>query len=169
MKTSPLLFLLALSALALSVSSEAADASCKRENLRAPARVVYRCENGLVLEAEAAADLRLSGDPAENRPVGAMIARKAVLIEVKPGSGAFQILTPQAIAAVRGTSYIVDVQLETTSVFVMRGEVAVSRADGSETVVLRPGEGADVSAGRPLTSIVWGRERAERLLSRFAR
>jgi FecR protein len=168
-KTSPFLFLLALSALVLSVSAEAVDASCKRENLPDPPRVVYRCANGLVLEAEAAADLRLSDAPAETRPNDATIARKAVLIEVEPGSGAFQILTPQAIAAVRGTAYIVDVEAEKTSVFVMRGKVAVSKADGSETTVLQPGEGADISAGKPIISDVWGQERAKRLLSRFAR
>jgi hypothetical protein len=168
-KTSPLLFLLVFSALAVSVSARAADASCSREDLSDPPRVVYRCANGLVLEAEAAANLQIPDGTDETGPASAVIARKAVLIQVEPGSGAFQILTPQAIAAVRGTGYIVDVEADTTSVFVMRGEVAVSRADGSETVVLQAGDGADVSPGKPIQPVIWGQERAERLLARFAR
>ena len=169
MKTSPLLFLLAFSALAGAVSARAADASCKRGDLPDPPRVVYRCSNGRVLEAEAAASLRIPDRPEQARPAGATITGKAVLIDVRPGSGAFQILTPQAIAAVRGTAYIVDVAAETTSVFVLRGAVAVSRADGSETVVLQPGQGADVSPGRPVAPVVWGRQRAAKLPPRFAR
>jgi hypothetical protein len=169
MRTLFLARLLAPLTVLLSVSANAQGASCKRENLSNPSRLIYRCANGLVLEGEVAADLRLTQTPGQKRPATATISSKAVLVEVKPGSGAFQILTPQAIAAVRGTVYIVDVANGTTSVFVMRGKVSVSIPDGSQSVVLKPGEGTDVSAGQPLTPKVWGKKRASRLLARFAR
>ncbi|MCM2472311.1 FecR domain-containing protein [Rhizobium sp. CG5] len=147
----------------------AQDASCQREDVLDPPRIVYRCPNGLVLEAEAAADLELQQQPGSTGPAAASLSGKAVLIEVAPGSGPFQILTPHAIAAVRGTIYAVDVTGEATSVFVLRGEVAVSRADGSQAVSLSPGEGVDVSAAQPLQVRVWGQPRVAGLLARFAR
>lgn len=147
----------------------AQDAACRREELSAPPRTVYHCPNGLVLEAEAAAQLGLNQAAGQSRPGSATVSDKAVLIEVEPGSGDFQILTPHAIAAVRGTAYIVDVTAATTSVFVIRGKVSVSLPDSSQAVTLGPGEGTDVTTGQPLVSRVWGQPRAARLLARFAR
>ncbi|WP_368669771.1 FecR domain-containing protein [Agrobacterium sp. a22-2] len=163
--------LLAFLALSLLVpaTAMAQDAACQREQLPEPPRVIYRCPNGLVLEAEAAANLDLAEQPGQQRPAAASLSDKALLIEVEPGSGPFQILTPHAIAAVRGTAYAVDVTRDATSVFVIRGEVGVSRTDGSQAVTLRPGEGVDVSAAQPLTVKVWGQQRVESLLARFAR
>jgi hypothetical protein len=150
-------------------SATAQEPSCQRDELPDPPRFVYRCANGLVLEAEAAAQLGLPQDAGQTRAGSATVSDKAVLIEVTPGSGAFQILTPHAIAAVRGTAYIVDVTSTTTSVFVIEGQVSVSLPDGSQAVVLGPGEGTDATPGQSLTSRVWGQERAARLLARFAR
>ena len=50
-----------------------------------------------------------------------------------------------AIAAVRGTKWVVDVGSEKASTFVIAGRVAVSRPSGGQTVLLRAGDGADVS------------------------
>lgn len=143
--------------------------ACAQENLGEPPRTVYRCANGLVIEAEAAAELGLTNAEGQPRPGAATVSENGVLIEVEPGSGPFQILTPHAIAAVRGTAYAVDVTADTTAVFVIRGEVVVSRPDGSEAVTLRPGEGADVSPAQPFTVRTWGQQRVDNLLARFGR
>jgi ferric-dicitrate binding protein FerR (iron transport regulator) len=69
---------------------------------------------------------------------------------------------------VRGTRWAVDVDGKKTSVFVVRGRVAVSRAKGGATVRLGPGEGVDVQAGEaPLTVKRWKPKRAKALLARF--
>ncbi|MEM9105955.1 MAG: FecR domain-containing protein, partial [Pseudomonadota bacterium] len=93
----------------------------------------------------------------------------AVLIEVAPDSGDFQIQTPHAIAAVRGTVYVVDVSADQTDVFVVEGEVSVSRADGSDPVELTAGLGVDVLPGEPLVVRQWPEERVRNLLARFGR
>ncbi|WP_346913688.1 FecR domain-containing protein [uncultured Roseibium sp.] len=142
---------------------------CVRSELTDPARVVYTCQGGLVLEAEAAASFVIADTGAPGRPVAADLSGKGVLVEVEPGSGPFQILTPQAIAAVRGTVYAVDVEDGVTSVFVVRGEVGVSRPDGSEAVALGAGEGVTVTTGEPLVVKSWPQEKVDRLLARFAR
>ncbi|MHA7774441.1 FecR domain-containing protein [Roseibium sp. M-1] len=142
---------------------------CTRAELPNPPRVVFQCANGLVIEAEAASAFRIDENSGQIRPDGVDVSGEAVLIDVDPGSGPFQVRTPHAIAAVRGTVYAVDVSSDRTSVFVVRGHVAVSRPDGSDEVVLAPGEGVDVSPGVPFTPATWSQERAAGLLSRFAR
>ncbi|WP_305989162.1 FecR family protein [Roseibium sp. MMSF_3544] len=142
---------------------------CTSTNLGDPPRVVYQCAGGVVLEAEAAAALGVLANGPNERPTDVEVSSDAVLIEIAPGSGPFQIRTPHAIAAVRGTVYAVDVQDGTTSVFVSEGEVTVSRLDGSDQVLLPAGFGVDVSAGEPVVAREWGAERVARLLSRFGR
>lgn len=142
---------------------------CEQSELGDPPRVVYRCAGGVVLEAEAASALGIVATGTNNRPSDVEVNSNAVLIDVAPGSGPFQIRTPHAIAAVRGTEYVVDVAGDTTSVFVSRGEVIVSRPDGSDPVTLAEGFGADVSPGEPFTARQWPDERVTRLLARFAR
>ncbi|MET1412907.1 FecR domain-containing protein [Roseibium sp. HPY-6] len=142
---------------------------CTASNLTDPPRIVYQCEGGVVLEAEAAAALGIVTSGADNRPTDVDVSSDAVLIEVAPGSGPFQIRTPHAIAAVRGTVYAVDVEDGKTAVFVSEGEVAVSRPDGSDQVLLGQGFGVDVAPGEPLVAREWGAERVRNLLSRFGR
>lgn len=143
--------------------------ACIRGEIDDPPRVVFRCANGLVLEAEAAAALDIGTIGAEGRPEAVGLVRNGLLIEVEPGSGPFQIRTPHAIAAVRGTVYVVDVRDDMTSVFVTRGEVFVSRPDGSETVSLTEGLGVEVTDGQPIEVRRWPEEKAAELLARFAR
>ena len=98
------------------------------------------------------------------------LRRKALLLEA-PASGAkggFVVVTPQAIAAVRGTKWTVDVGQGKTSVFVLRGRVAVQRPASTAGVVLRPGEGVDVEAGTgPLTVKRWPAKRVSALMARL--
>jgi len=142
---------------------------CVKADLPNPPRIVYRCANGLVFEAEAAAQIEVENSANQVRPDAVRLNDDAVLIEVEPDSGPFQILTPHAIAAVRGTVFVVDVTPDMTSVFVVRGVVAVSRPDGSDTVTLTEGEGVEVTVSDPLVVKQWPAEKVGRLLARFDR
>ena len=79
------------------------------------------------------------------------LSSKALLLEVpkRPGGKAYRVITPQAIAAVRGTKWAVDAVENKTSVFVVKGRVAVGRRTGRHSVFLGPGEGVDVEAAGP--------------------
>ncbi|UES56211.1 iron dicitrate transport regulator FecR [Roseibium aggregatum] len=140
---------------------------CERTQVQDPPRTVFQCANGLVIEAEAASAFNIDTAAGATRPEDVDLETDALLIEVEPGSGPFQVRTPHAIAAVRGTIYAVDVGPERTSVFVLRGHVSVSRPDGSDTVLLAAGEGADVAPGLPFAPATWSAERAAGLMSRF--
>jgi FecR protein len=79
----------------------------------------------------------------------------------------FQILTPLAIASVRGTRWAVEATPDRTSVLVLRGVVSVARP-GGEFVLLERGEGVDVLPdSAPLQSKEWSPERVKALLQRF--
>lgn len=142
---------------------------CAVAEVRDPPRSVFRCEGGLVIEAEAASALRLVVADPDGAPRRVEVRGRGVLVDLPPGSGRFQIMTPHAIASVRGTVYAVDVSANQTDVFVQEGSVHVSRPDGSDSVVLRAGEGVDVVPGQPLEVKQWGEARVERLLARFGR
>ncbi|GAA0780029.1 iron dicitrate transport regulator FecR [Roseibium denhamense] len=163
-----LIFSLLLSTLAAPSFAQTVS-GCTERTVTDPDRTVYECAGGVVLDAEAAAQLGLTTPSGQQRPDGAELESDAVLIEVDPGSGPFQIRTPHAIAAVRGTTYVVDVTADTTSVFVREGVVEVTRLDGSEPVLLEAGDGVDVTAQDPLIVRQWPQDRVNRLLSRFGR
>ncbi|QFT34002.1 FecR protein [Labrenzia sp. THAF82] len=152
-------------AVAISSGSAQTVTGCVATQAVDPTRTVYQCANGLVLEAETATAPEVTAGA--GRPEVVLVDRDAVLIQLQPGAGPFEIRTPHAIAAVRGTEYIVDVTSEQTSVFVVRGEVAVSRANGSESVLLTAQEGVDVAPGFPFAPERWSTLRAEALLARF--
>jgi hypothetical protein len=108
-------------------------------------------------------------------PVGGPALRLdagALLIEFQPQPGAehFQILTPEAIAAVRGTTWAVEVGSGKTSVLVIAGKVGVQARRGGGAASLGPGEGVDVEGSpRTLTVKRWPEARVRRLLARFGR
>jgi ferric-dicitrate binding protein FerR (iron transport regulator) len=95
------------------------------------------------------------------------LGSKALLLEVPKGRGEFKVITPQAIAAVRGTRWAVDVVENQTSVLVVNGRVAVGRRTGSRSVTLGPGEGVDVQAAGPLTVKRWPPARVAALMARL--
>ncbi|WP_040489126.1 FecR domain-containing protein [Fulvimarina pelagi] len=129
-----------------------------------PERTIYDCSNGLAFEAEAAA--AFTGDLSDDVLT---LDAQAVLIDGVPQGGDFQILTPHAIATVRGTVFTVDVAEAMTSVFVVEGVVEVTRRDGSEAVSLEAGEGVDVASGEALEARTWPDQRVDELLARFGR
>ena len=80
----------------------------------------------------------------------------------------FQILTPLAVAAVRGTKWAMEVSAARTSTLVLAGAVAVTNRRLNQYVILREGEGVDITPSD--TTIVqkrWGDARVRALLSRF--
>lgn len=103
------------------------------------------------------------------RAEGVELDGKALLIEVpaKSGGNGFQVMTPQAIAAVRGTKWAVDVAGDKTSVFVVNGRVSVGRRTGTHVVVLGSGEGVDVVPDAPLTVKRWAAARVSALMARL--
>jgi ferric-dicitrate binding protein FerR (iron transport regulator) len=95
---------------------------------------------------------------------------KAVLIDdgKQKGKTRFEVTTPQAIAAVRGTKWAVDAQDTRTSVLVLQGRVAVRRPAGAGQVLLGPGQGVDVEPGTdPLIVKTWPQARVAALLARL--
>jgi hypothetical protein len=129
-----------------------------------------RCEGGITVVAENGASYTLNDTNRDGRIDQAELKSKALLIDVpkKSGGKAFQVNTPQAIAAVRGTKWAVDVAEAKTSVFVARGRVSVRRpAPGGPQVVLGPGEGVDVEASGPLTVKRWAPARVAALMARL--
>lgn len=143
---------------------------CKQTNLTDPPRVVYTCENGLVIEAEALAEIETAQDGSTATPQAIQLNNNAVLISLPTGQGPFQIMTPHAIASVRGTTYVVDVTVAKTAVFVVEGVVAVVKDDKGTTVDLKAGEGVTVSNESPLLEVkTWPQTKVAALMARFAR
>lgn len=89
---------------------------------------------------------------------------------VDPGTP-FTVTTPTAVAAVRGTDWMIEADdANTTAVFVFTGTVTV-RAAGrpDDQVVLTEGGGTDVAAGAaPTAPMLWGQARIDRFLARLA-
>lgn len=156
----------AVAALPLSGASAQSGGGCVLEQ-GGSGRQVLRCQDGVTITAEPGARFSLVDRDGDGNADAATLRRKALLID-EPGSGRFRVITPQAIAAVRGTRWAVDVASGKTSVFVVRGRVTVRRPSASAGVVLGPGEGVDVEAGSgPLTVRRWGVARVAALMARL--
>jgi ferric-dicitrate binding protein FerR (iron transport regulator) len=164
----PVLFLASLA----SNGAGAQGSGCTAHAAGFPSRHILQCRDGLTIEAEAGADYTLLDRDRDGSPDAAALRSRALLVDqpARTGGRGFQIMTPQAIAAVRGTQWIADVAGERTSVFVINGRVRVGRARAARGVVLGPGEGVDVDPGTgPLTVRRWPAARAAALLARFGR
>ena len=152
-----------------SASAQSAGMGCLLEAQAGTSRHVLVCPGRIRIIAEAGARYSLADRNQDGVADGALLRRKALLLETPAGSGAgFSVITPQAIAAVRGTKWAVDVAGGTTSVFVVDGRVAVQSPTSRSRVVLGPGEGVDVERGTdPLEVKRWGAARAAALLARL--
>lgn len=153
--------------------AEAQSVGCAVQAAASPQRQVLRCRDGLTIEAEAGADYTLIDRNRDALPDAVSLRSRAIFIDApaRPGRQGFQVLTPQAIAAVRGTQWAVDTNGGMTAVFVVTGRVSVRRASGRTSAVsLGPGEGVDVDPGTaPLVVRRWPAARASALLARFGR
>ncbi len=137
-----------------------------------PANVAQtlQCEGGVTIVAENGAQYILGDANHDGRIDSVELSSKALLldVQVKSGGRKFQVNTPQAIAAVRGTRWAVDVAEGKTSVFVVHGRVRVGRrSPGDRQVVLGPGEGVDVEAATPLVVKRWAPARVSALMARL--
>src|SRR5205085_8225101 len=145
------------------------SSGCSSEHPPNAAQTV-RCRDSVTIVAEDGATFTLK-DRDNNGKVDAVdLQSKALLLDApkQQGKNRFEVTTPQAIAAVRGTKWAVDVQETRTSVLVLRGRVAVRRPAGAGPVVLGPGQGVDVDQGTaPLVVKRWQPARVAALLARL--
>ena len=95
-------------------------------------------------------------------------ALRLLVAKVAP-DGNFEVESETAVAAVRGTEWLMEATPEQTSVALMSGSVAVSaRGRRDATVVLQSaGEGTDVRRGAaPTPPVTWGARRFADVLAR---
>ena len=150
--------------------AQSGGSGCTLDRVAWTFRQILRCQDGLTIVAEAGAQFTLGDRDGDGKVDSATLRLKALLIEGSAGKAKvrFQVITPQAIAAVRGTKWAVDVQQSKSSVFVVTGRVAVRRPNANTGVVLGPGEGVDVEEGTaPLTVRRWPAERVSALMARL--
>lgn len=150
-------------------SAQSNQSGCALQPIGGTSRQLVRCQGGLRIIAESGARYSLVDRNRDGRADGVRLQSKALLLDFAGASGTgFQVNTPQAIAAVRGTKWAVDVAAGKTSVFVVRGEVSVRRPVANAGVLLGPGEGVDVEDGTgALTVKRWPRARVSALMARF--
>jgi ferric-dicitrate binding protein FerR (iron transport regulator) len=128
------------------------------------------CEIAITIVAESGAKFELTDRNRDGRVDSVELSQKALLLEVpkKQGRMRFNVVTPQAIAAVRGTKWAVDAEGGKTSVFVVDGRVSVARSAGRRgSVSLGPGEGVDVETSGNLVVKRWGAARVAALMARL--
>jgi hypothetical protein len=150
--------------------AQSSGAGCTLDRVAWTFRQILRCQDGLTIVAETGAQFTLADRDRDGNVDSATLRLKALLIEDPAGKAKvrFQVITPQAIAAVRGTKWAVDVEQSKSSVFVVTGRVAVRRPGANTGVTLGPGEGVDVEEGSgPLTVRRWPAERVSALMARL--
>ena len=161
---------LSAAAIAATGPARAAGACALVPNERAPSEKILQCGETLTVRPAQGARYRplyRKGDPL---PVGIRLDDGALLIEYHPASPQekFQILTPLAIAAVRGTKWAMEVAPARTSTLVLAGAVAVTNRRLNQYVVLTEGQGVDITpADTSMVQKQWGEARVRALLSRF--
>lgn len=161
--------LLAGALTSIDAAAQPTDPGCSSEYSPGMTQTVH-CGDGITIVAENGAHYSLHRNR-RGRVDAVELGGKALLLDVpaKSGGNKFQVITPQAIAAVRGTRWAVDVSSDKSSVFVVNGQVGVARRTGGRGVTLRPGEGVDVEPGAPLTVKRWAPARVSALMARLGR
>ena len=148
------------------VAAETVD-GCKVD--QAGSQKIWTCPGGLTIVEENGARFTLDDRDHDGNVDLVRLWGKALLLDLIPGSGReLEVVTPQAITAVRGTKWAVDVGDTKTSVFVVRGAVGVRRPHTGNEVVLSPGAGIDAEeGGSELKVKQWGAPRVAGLMARF--
>ena len=127
-------------------------------------KVKIALNDGTVVSVGENSRLRLGDNEILSGSVKARIhlisgALRMLVTKITP-TGRFEVETETAIAAVRGTDWVIEATPEGTAVAVLRGVVAVAGrvAQPNATVVLRlPGHGTDVRPGSaPTPPAPWG-------------
>jgi|SRR5262245_6086077 len=151
-------------------SLHAQSAGCALVPAPGMSEQILRCGRDLVIRPAPFTRYRLTGQQGNEPPTGVQLDSGALLIEFNRGRGRgnFQIQTPHAIAAVRGTKWAVEVEPDRSSTLVVAGAVRVTRLNRADGVTLLAGQGVDVSPGTgPIAAKPWGKPRIRALLSRF--
>jgi len=149
-------------------AAQPANLGCTSDNSPGTAQTLH-CQGGVTIVVENGARYALRDRGGKGHVDTVELSSKALLIEVlkKSGENKFQVITPQAIAAVRGTKWAVDAADKKTSIFVVDGRVAVGRRTGSRMVTLGSGDGVDVEEAGPLIVKRWPSARVSALLARL--
>ena len=137
---------------------------------RNPSDKILRCGDGLTIRTSPNTRFSVTGPDGGRPPTGIHLDAGALLIDFTPSAQRqnFQILTPHAIAAVRGTQWAVEVVRDRTSTLVISGAVEVKRPSQNGGTLLQPGRGADVFAGRGRIVVGrWAKSRVDALMARF--
>jgi hypothetical protein len=88
-------------------------------------------------------------------------------LEPGPPESGFAVLSRAAVASVRSTEWVVEVDGQHTAVFVAHGSVGVRSIQSGGQVVLSPGEGTDVTEpGDPTPPKPWGQARVDDAMAR---
>ena len=151
------------------VSAQTVGGGCTLEQTIFSTRQVLRC-GGVSITAESGAQYTLVDRDKNGKADAVDLRSRALLLDAPKGSlgkSGFEVITPQAIAAVRGTRWAVDADSAKTSVFVESGRVSVRRTAGRGAVVLGPGEGVDVEGTGPLIVKRWPAARVAALMARL--
>ncbi|MGH6940739.1 FecR family protein [Hypericibacter sp.] len=81
--------------------------------------------------------------------------------------GRFAVQTETAVAAVRGTEWLVEAAKDTSAVLVLSGTVEVASRSPGPVFKLGPGQGTDIKAGAaPTPPKIWGAARRQKALAR---
>ena len=81
--------------------------------------------------------------------------------------GRFAVQTETAVAAVRGTEWLVEAAKDTSAVLVLSGTVEVASRTAGPVFRLGPGQGTDIKAGAaPTPPKIWGAARRQKALAR---
>lgn len=169
-RTSALIAFFACGLWAGIAGAQTSGAGCVLEAVAGTARQMLRCQNGLTVIVEEGASFSLVDRDQDGQADSIRLRDNALLLDgpQAPDGPGFEVITPRAVAAVRGTRWAVDVDGDQTSVFVVEGRVAVQRIAAGEAVLLGPGEGVDVAPGSdPLTVRRWPAARVAALMARF--
>jgi ferric-dicitrate binding protein FerR (iron transport regulator) len=137
---------------------------------RDPSEKILQCGDQLTVRPAHGTSYQPIFKRGQRLPSAIRLNSGALLIEFHPDSEQieFQILTPLAIAAVRGTKWAMEVSAKRTSTLVLDGAVAVTSRALNQYVVLTAGQGVDISEGdTSLTPKQWGEARVRALLQRF--
>ena len=154
-----------------SVGSAFAAGACELvQSDRDPSLKVLQCGQDLTVRLAKDASYTPLYKKGKPLPVGVRLNGGALLIEFHPSPQQkdFQILTPLAVAAVRGTRWAMEVTAARTSTLVLEGSVAVTNRRLKQNVLLTDGQGVDITPTD--TSMVpkqWGEARLRELLARF--
>src|SRR5579863_2609199 len=107
---------------------------------------VLTCGNGALTVRESRGARYVPPETLDAPPKSIALEAGALLLEFHPSAdqSTFEILTPIAVAAVRGTKWVVVAAPGKSSVFVVDGVVKVSRRSGGGSALLAAGQGVDV-------------------------